>query len=176
MQEERLRGARVLLRPFTPDDTAALNRLLAEPEVTRWWSTWDEARVREEMQAQPGCVIEVDGVVAGWVQWEEETEPDYRHVALDMFLGTGFHGQGYATETLRVVIRHFIEAGHHRFTIDPTVGNDAAIRAYSAVGFKPVGVLRQQERAPDGSWRDGLLMDLLADELSEPGSVRCARS
>jgi aminoglycoside 6'-N-acetyltransferase len=30
-----------------------------------------------------------------------------------------------------------------------------------------VGVLRSYERAPDGSWRDGLLMDLLADELVE---------
>jgi aminoglycoside 6'-N-acetyltransferase len=167
----KLAGPRVLLRPFTPDDAAALNRILGEPEVTRWWSTWDENRVREEMSAEPGCVIEVDGVVTGWVQWDEQTEPDYRHVALDMFLGTRFHGHGYATETLRVVIRHFAQQGHHRFTIDPTVGNDAAIRAYSAVGFKPVGVLRRQERAPDGSWRDGLLMDLLVDELSEPGSA-----
>jgi aminoglycoside 6'-N-acetyltransferase len=39
-----------------------------------------------------------------------------------------------------------------------------AIRCYSAVGFRPVGVMRQYERAPDGRWRDGLLMELLADE------------
>jgi aminoglycoside 6'-N-acetyltransferase len=28
-----------------------------------------------------------------------------------------------------------------------------------------VGVMRRAERAPDGRWRDSLLMDLLADEL-----------
>jgi RimJ/RimL family protein N-acetyltransferase len=32
------------------------------------------------------------------------------------------------------------------------------------VGFRPVGVMRQYEQAPDGTWRDGLLMDLLAEE------------
>jgi aminoglycoside 6'-N-acetyltransferase len=27
-------------------------------------------------------------------------------------------------------------------------------------------VMRQYERSPEGEWRDGLLMDLLADELT----------
>jgi aminoglycoside 6'-N-acetyltransferase len=38
--------------------------------------------------------------------------------------------------------------------IDPAADNMAAIRAYEKAGFKPVG-----------EWHDGLLMDLLADEL-----------
>jgi aminoglycoside 6'-N-acetyltransferase len=42
----------------------------------------------------------------------------------------------------------------------------AAIRCYSKVGFRPVGILRRSERGPDGSWHDGLLMDLLAEELA----------
>ena len=63
------------------------------------------------------------------------------------------------------MIDHMIDArGHHRFTIDPAAGNDRAIRAYAAVGFRPVGVMRQLRAAPDGTWRDGLLMDLLAEE------------
>ena len=55
----------------------------------------------------------------------------------------------------------------HRLTIDPAAHNAAAIRAYEKVGFRPVGVMRQYEREPEegGSWYDGLLMDLLADEL-----------
>jgi RimJ/RimL family protein N-acetyltransferase len=43
-------------------------------------------------------------------------------------------------------------------------GNARAIRAYAAVGFRPVGVLRAYERGADGTWHDGLLMDLLAGE------------
>jgi RimJ/RimL family protein N-acetyltransferase len=37
--------------------------------------------------------------------------------------------------------------------------------AREKAGFKPVGVMRRYERLPGGEWHDGLLMDLLADEL-----------
>jgi aminoglycoside 6'-N-acetyltransferase len=37
------------------------------------------------------------------------------------------------------------------------------------VGYRPVGVLRRYERDVDGTgWHDGLLMDLLAEELAQP--------
>jgi aminoglycoside 6'-N-acetyltransferase len=35
----------------------------------------------------------------------------------------------------------------------------------TSAGFKPVGIFRKAERAPDGHWRDALLMDLLAEEI-----------
>ena len=34
-----------------------------------------------------------------------------------------------------------------------------------ATSFRPVGVMRQYERGNDGQFHDGLLMDLLRDEL-----------
>jgi aminoglycoside 6'-N-acetyltransferase len=63
--------------------------------------------------------------------------------------------------------RHLIaDRGHHRLTIDPAAANTAAIRAYEKAGFRTVGVMRRYERDFDGDgWHDGLLMDLLADEL-----------
>ena len=61
---------------------------------------------------------------------------------------------------------HFVDRGHHRFTIDPAAGNERAIRCYAAVGFKPVGLMREYERVDSGPWHDGLLMDLLAHELT----------
>jgi aminoglycoside 6'-N-acetyltransferase len=57
--------------------------------------------------------------------------------------------------------------GHHRLTIDPAAANARAIRAYRAIGFRDVGVMRRYERGPDGEWRDALLMDMLAGELRE---------
>jgi aminoglycoside 6'-N-acetyltransferase len=76
------------------------------------------------------------------------------------------------TDSVRTLARHIIvDHGHHRVVIDPAADNAAAIRCYSKVGFRPVGVMRRYERGPDGSWHDGLLMDLLADELTEPGPV-----
>jgi aminoglycoside 6'-N-acetyltransferase len=55
--------------------------------------------------------------------------------------------------------------GHHRFTIDPAVANERAIRAYAKLGFRSVGVMRAYELGADGTWHDGRLMDLLAGEL-----------
>jgi len=158
-----LRGERLLLRPARAEDAAALLAIVAEPEVAPWWGADDAERVRAELL--DGYAIVIDDVVRGWLGVSEETDPDYRHVALDITLATAAHGRGYGREALRLVIRHFADRGHHRFTIDPAADNARAIRAYAAVGFKPVGVLRSYERAPDGTWRDGLLMDLLASEL-----------
>jgi aminoglycoside 6'-N-acetyltransferase len=63
--------------------------------------------------------------------------------------------------------RHLIEdRGHHRLTIDPAAQNGRAIRCYEQAGFKRVGRLREYWRDPDGVWRDGLLLDLLAKELT----------
>ena len=52
--------------------------------------------------------------------------------------------------------------------IDPAADNAAAIRSYTKVGFRPVGIMRRYERVTDGTWHDSLLMDLLADELVDP--------
>jgi aminoglycoside 6'-N-acetyltransferase len=161
-----LRGARVRLRPPDPaSDAAPLAAMLAEPAVSRWWPPHDERRVRDELLAEPGWVIEVDGAVAGWIQYAEETDPDYRHVGLDLSLATAYHGRGLGPEAIRLVIDHFAATGHHRFTIDPAADNERAIRAYASVGFKPVGILRDYERGRDGTWHDGLLMDLLVSDL-----------
>ncbi len=43
----------------------------------------------------------------------------------------------------------------------------AAIRSYTKVGFREVGIMRRYERGPDGTWHDGLLMDLLPEDLTE---------
>src|SRR3954453_3388267 len=40
------------------------------------------------------------------------------------------------------------------------------LQFYEKVGFKPVGVMRLYERGKDGTYHDGLLMDLLAGELT----------
>jgi aminoglycoside 6'-N-acetyltransferase len=164
-----LTGDGVVLRPAGERDVDPLVAILAEPAVSRWWGKRDADWVRRELVHDgPGWVIVSDDAVVGWLAYWEETDPDYRHVALDIFLTTSLHGRGVARQALRLAIRHFIERGHHRFTIDPAVDNRRAIRAYEALGFSPVGVMRRYERGPGGSWHDGLLMDLLADELSEP--------
>lgn len=164
-----LEGGRLTLRPLSDDDVEVLLPSVYEPGIADWWGdTSDEDYQREGFRNEGRAfAIEVDGEVAGWLAFHEETEPDYRNVALDIMLRPDFQDQGLGPDALRLAIRWFIkERGHHRFTIDPTVENERAIEAYKRVGFKPVGILRKAERAPDGHWRDALLMDLLADELT----------
>jgi aminoglycoside 6'-N-acetyltransferase len=77
-------------------------------------------------------------------------------------------GHGLGPEAIRLAARDLIERrAHHRITIDPAADNERAIRAYAKVGFRPVGRLRRYQRYPDGSWRDGLLMEMLAEELRD---------
>ncbi len=54
--------------------------------------------------------------------------------------------------------------GHHRLVIDPAVQNAPAVAAYTRAGFRPVGIMRQYQQL-DGHWYDGLLMDLLRDDV-----------
>lgn len=168
-------GDLVRLRPAERRDVPTLRAFLDEPEVGRWWPPppADEDVPFDE----PGLVvlaIESAGEVAGLIQFLEELEPDDRHASIDVFLGTAFHGRGLGPDAVRTVVRHLIlDRGHHRLTIDPTVSNTRAIAAYRRVGFREVGVLREQERDhATGGWRDGLLMDLLARDVGlTPGPV-----
>ncbi|MFI0453830.1 aminoglycoside 6'-N-acetyltransferase [Actinomadura sp. 6N118] len=155
-----LRGASVVLRPVEEKDAQVLGEIVREQAVARWWAPPESF---DEMLA-----IVVDGDVAGAIQYDEEDDPDYRHASIDIFLSARFHGRGLGTDAVRTLARWLIEErGHHRLTIDPAAANDAAIRSYAKVGFKPVGRMRQYERDPiSGEWHDGLLMDLLADELT----------
>jgi aminoglycoside 6'-N-acetyltransferase len=167
-----LQGAMVRLRPVVDADIPELARIRATPEVREHWRGGDDmvAAVRKDL-AEPDTtpyVIELDGRVVGWVQWQAEEEPDYRHASMDIYLDPAVRGRGIGADALRTLARHLIvDHGHHRLEIDPAIDNAAAVRCYSKVGFRPVGVLRRAERGNDGTWHDSLLMDLLADELIE---------
>jgi aminoglycoside 6'-N-acetyltransferase len=155
----------VVLRPLADGDEAELLRIHRTPEVARWWDQPEEGFPWDEPESSR-FTIEVDGRIAGMIQFSEETEPKYRHASIDLFVDPELHGRGIGTEAVRGVVRMLIdELGHHRITIDPAADNAAAIRAYEKVGFTRVGVMRAYERDGDGGgWHDGLLMELLAGE------------
>jgi aminoglycoside 6'-N-acetyltransferase len=155
----------MVLRPLAAEDEPELRRIRATPEVMRWWDPVEDDFPWEEPESTR-LTIEVDGAVAGLIQFYEEQDPKYRHASIDLFLDPALHGRGIGTEAVRRVVRHLIDdRGHHRITIDPAVANAAAIRSYEKVGFTAVGVMRRYERDVSGDgWHDGLLMELVAGE------------
>jgi aminoglycoside 6'-N-acetyltransferase len=165
-----LRGALVMLRPAMATDIPVLADIRAKPEVYQRWRGGEDlaASVADDLDdpdVHP-LVIEHHDRVVGMIQWGAETDPDYRHANIDIYLDPDVHGHGLGTDAIRTLARHlFVDHGHHRLVIDPAADNAAAIRSYSKVGFRPVGVMRRYERDSDGSWHDGLLMDLLVNDL-----------
>jgi aminoglycoside 6'-N-acetyltransferase len=166
----RLRGERVTLRPLEAADAPGLAQIAAEPEVARWWLGLTEQDILEKAGRQDDALVfavELDGELIGLAEAGEEEDPDYRHASIDLFLTAAHHGRGLGPDTVRTLARWlFSERGHHRVVIDPAVANERAIRAYERVGFRRVGVMRRYERGTDGEWHDGLLLDLLPEDLA----------
>ena len=160
-----LRGQRLMVRSMQEPDVARLVEIAAEPEIWRRWGELSDADLRAKLAGADdvtAMVVELDGDVVGLIQYHEETDPDYRHAGVDMFLAESARGQGYGREALLLVAGHLFEQrGHHRLTIDPAADNEPAIRCYAAAGFRTVGVMRRYERGRDGSFHDGLLMELV---------------
>jgi aminoglycoside 6'-N-acetyltransferase len=164
-----LRGERVLLRPLTDADVPQIAEIQAQPGVAERWGEPRLNDLRAKAAGTDDCTafaIEHDGEVVGLIQYHEEANPMYRHAGIDLFLSEHVHGRGLGTDAVRTMATHLVrDRGHHRLVIDPAADNTAAIRAYEKAGFRRVGIMRQYERLPGGEWHDGLLMDLLADEI-----------
>jgi len=157
-----LTGEGVLLRPITPDDAAPIGAILEEPEVARWWRRGEWERVAEERATTFAIVL--DGQVVGCIQYTEETDPDYRSAAVDVFVAGRVQGRGVGSDAMRTLMRHLTEEReHHRLTVDPALANERAIHVYEKLGFCRVGVMRRYECGDDGVWRDALLMELVVE-------------
>ena len=164
-----LPGALVHLRSTTAADRDRLVAIRATPEVRQRWRGNDLVAEFDEDLADEDVVHltiwTTEGVIVGLIQYGEEDEPDYRSASIDIYVDPAAHRRGYATAAIKTLVDYlFDEVGHHRLTIDPAADNTAAIACYRAVGFEPVGVLRSYERQADGTWADGLLMDMLSTD------------
>ena len=145
-------GQTVVLRPTTAPHVPLFLAILGHPEIAKWWGGYDLERVRRELLGPHGYAIELAGDVVGLIIYREELDPDHRHA-------------GLGCDALRAMAGFLFGRGHHRVTIDPGAHNARAIRSCERAGFRSVGIMRRYERGPDGEWHDGLLMDLLVDDL-----------
>jgi aminoglycoside 6'-N-acetyltransferase len=172
MKAPLLRGDRLELRPLVEGDLDALHRIVSTPEVARWWNPHTRESVEKWLSEDDAIrwTMWVGRERVGKIQAYEQNEPEFRYAGIDLFLAPEHHGRGLGRESVHLVARWLIEErGHHRLIIDPALTNEPAIRCYESVGFKRVGVMRRYwlDRT-QGAWVDGLLLDLLADELVSP--------
>ena len=163
----------MFLVPFGLPHVRALERIRVIPAVARWWGLPEPGWPMSDDPDSVRFAVLLRGggdAVWGMVQYSEENDPVYRHAGIDVFLDPAVHGRGLGREVVAVLAAHLVDdRRHRRLVIDPAVDNVRAIACYEAIGFRRVGVMRAYEHWPDGTERDGLLMDLLAAEL-----VRCA--
>lgn len=165
-----LEGQRVRLRSTVAADTERLLEIRSSPAVRQWWRGDDiAAELVENLADDETCrlSIEVDDAVVGLIQFGEEEDPDYRHASIDIYVDPAVHRRGVATDAIRTLVVYLFDVvGHHRLIIDPAAANLAAIACYSGLGFRAVGTMRSYERQLDGTWADGLLMELLVEDFT----------
>ena len=170
MIDEALIGERITLRPVRSDDEATLKRIFSDQTVATWWGD-PKKSVEDAIEPAEGgsaFLIEQGDEAIGFIQCYEVEDPMYRHASIDIALRSKWQGKGIGPEAIQILASYLIkERGHHRLTIDPAAHNTRAIKAYRRIGFKPVGIMRQYELGPSGEWHDGLLMDLLAEDLQD---------
>jgi aminoglycoside 6'-N-acetyltransferase len=167
-EDVRLHGDRVTLRVADPEEIAtAADRIAAGRQTARWWGG-DRAKVFGWLMDPDTIVwaIEVAGELAGVVQVSPEDDPDYEHAGLDIAVFDEYQDRGNGTDALRTLAQWLLgPGGRHRLTVDPALDNRRSVAACGHAGFRPVGVMRAYERGDDGTWHDGLLLDMIREDL-----------
>ena len=135
-------GERTALRPVTPDDLPLLAGWFADTEFVRWWGGVPKSRdevAREHLGRREGdevvrsFIVLHDDVPIGYIQaWNDEPLIG----GIDIVLLPAVHGRGYGPDAVRALARYLRdELRWKRITIDPSVRNIRAIRAFEKAWF-----------------------------------------
>jgi [ribosomal protein S5]-alanine N-acetyltransferase len=169
-----LHTTRLLLRPFTSDDTEAVFALNSNPRVLRYWDApaWTEysqaerfiavCKERELEGSGARLVIQraTDGVFLGWCHFSR-WNPDFRSADTGYVLVEQVWGQGIATEATRALLHWaFATLDLNRVQAMTDTRNLASARVLEKLGFLREGTLREDcivNGEVSDSWVFGLL-------------------
>lgn len=187
---EVFRTERLVLRDFEETDWEAVHAYASDPEVVRYmnWGPNTEEETKNFIQRaithqkeQPrrtytlAMVLKADGRLVGGCGIEV-SNPDNREGWIGYCLNRNFWGQGYATETAKVLLEFgFNHLNLHRVfaTCEPT--NIASAHVLEKIGMQQEGRLREHKWAKR-KWRDYLLYAILDYEWKklESGDERAS--
>ncbi|GGP64714.1 GNAT family N-acetyltransferase [Saccharothrix coeruleofusca] len=172
-----IRTERLLLRPFTPADHAALHSWQSRPDVVRYLYggprtheqtaeslalkcsvTWPS----EEGQHLALALQRGDEVIGETVlKWHSR---EHRQGEIGYILHPDHHGRGYATEASRAMLRlAFENLGLHRVTASCDARNEASWRVMERLGMRREAHFRHNEWFK-GGWGDEMIYAMLEDE------------
>ena len=168
-----LTGERVVLRPFRPEDVEPLWRAKLDPmtwaqttEAPLTPVTLEEHRARYSEPAKDDSAqfaVDVDQVLIGRAGMFS-VDNLARHAEIGLSLLPEHQGKGYGQDVLRVLVDYgFRSRNLRRIHLQTLASNEAALRAYRAVGFVEEGRLREHAWV-EGAYDDVVLMAVLRSQ------------
>jgi L-amino acid N-acyltransferase YncA len=151
------------------DRVATLETELRTPEERRQWLAARGPRhpviVAEPETASGGPPTTRAGQAApivGWGSLNQYTSREcYRHVAdFSLYVERGHRGKGVGKVLLARLIELAREHGYHKMVLSAFPGNRGGMALYDAMGFRTVGIYKEQGLL-DGRWVDTIIMEKL---------------
>lgn len=158
------------IRRAGPEDAAAIARIYNEGIVDRIATLETETRTEEERrqwlaakgERHPVFVAESDGAVVAWGSLNPfNARRCYDPVAdFSVYVARERRGTGLG----RAMLQHLLDAartlGFHKLVLATFPFNTAGVGLYKRLGFRRVGIYREQGQL-DGRWVDILIMEKL---------------
>lgn len=137
------------------EDGATLETQPRTSEERRGWLADRDAR-------HSVVVVESDGVVIGWASLNVFNARDaYRHVAdISVYVARAARGKGAGTVLLERLVELGRDGHFHKLVLAGFPTNAASVALYRRLGFREVGIYKEQGQL-DGRWVDVLLMERL---------------
>lgn len=103
-----------------------------------------------------------DGVILGWASLNAfNPRPAYDYVAdLSVYVERAWRGRGVGRRLLTHLVERAPGLGYHKLVLAAFPFNAAGIALYERLGFRAVGIYREQGQL-DGSWVDVIVMERL---------------
>ncbi len=185
----RILGTRVVLRRHDPADVARMVEGAADPVLKRWLGHFPQPYGEEQAEQFVTTSLErqARGEGLDWTLADPGTDELLGNVGLfrvergyEAEIGYWLHpagrGRGVATEAVRLALRHaFLPPevgglGLARVRAVAAVGNEASQQVLERAGMSLQGRARRVCTLAGGVMGDGLVYDVLAEELATGGS------
>ena len=182
---EELRGPRVVVRPYRPEDAQALFEAVAESrDHIRPWLPFADAH-----QSIEETLDWINRQRAAWILRENMTLSIWDAQDGSRFLGgTGLHvrdwtiryfeigywlrksaeGKGYMAEAVQLLVDFALNTlGANRLEIQCDERNERSAAVARRLGFVQEGLMRNDSPGPDGDLRNTLIFSLIPSDKRE---------